>query len=70
MEQLNSNLGAVAEGSQANFHGDELLGDRQIVYTGTLLDPPCLHMGQRQANMGVSMEEGHWVEIGCKPIAM
>lgn len=38
VEELNSELGAAAKDYQAEFHGDELLGDKQIVPTGTLLD--------------------------------
>ena len=35
---LNSDLEAAARKYQAAFHGDDLLGDKQIVLTGTLLD--------------------------------
>ena len=38
MEELNSELGAAAKNYQAEFHGDELIGDKQIVSTGTWLD--------------------------------
>lgn len=38
VEELNSELGAAAKNYQPEFHGDELLGDKQIVPTGTLLD--------------------------------
>ncbi|KAF6236436.1 hypothetical protein HO173_005217 [Letharia columbiana] len=38
VEELNMELGAAAKDYQAEFHGDELLGDRQTVPTGTLLD--------------------------------
>ena len=36
--EWNSELGAAAKDYQAEFHGDELLGDKQVVPTGTLLD--------------------------------
>lgn len=38
VEEWNSELGAAAKDYQAKFHGDELLGDKQVVPTGTLLD--------------------------------
>lgn len=38
VEELNSELGVAANDYQAEFHGDELLGDKQIAPTGTLLD--------------------------------
>ncbi len=38
VEELNSELGAAAKDYQTAFHGDELLGDKQILPTGTLLD--------------------------------
>ena len=38
VEALNSDLEAAAKNYQAKFHGDELLGDKQVVLTGTLLD--------------------------------
>lgn len=38
VEELNRELGAAAKDYQAEFHGDELLGDKQTVPTGTLLD--------------------------------
>ena len=38
VEELNSELGAAAKNYRAEFHGDQLLGDKQIVPTGTWLD--------------------------------
>ena len=38
MKCLNSDLEAAAKKYQATFHGDNLLGDKQVVLTGTLLD--------------------------------
>ena len=38
VEELNNELGAAAKDYQTAFHGDELLGDKKIVPTGTLLD--------------------------------
>ena len=38
VEELNSELKAAAQDYQAEFHGDELLADKQIATTGTLLD--------------------------------
>lgn len=38
VEELNSELGVAANDYRAEFHGDELLGDKQIAPTGTLLD--------------------------------
>ena len=38
VEDLNSDLKAAARRYQVAFHGDDLLGDKQIVPTGTLLD--------------------------------
>ena len=38
VKDLNSDLEAAARKYQAAFHGDDLLGDKQIVLTGTLLD--------------------------------
>ena len=38
VEELNSDLGAAAKNYRAEFHGDQLLGDKQIVHTGTWLD--------------------------------
>ncbi len=38
VEELNSELKVAAKNYQANFHGDELLADKQIMPTGTLLD--------------------------------
>lgn len=38
VEELNSELGAAAKDYRAEFHGDQLIGDKQIVPTGTWLD--------------------------------
>ena len=38
VKDLNSDLQVAARKYQAAFHGDDLLGDKQIVLTGTLLD--------------------------------
>ena len=38
VSELNSDLEAAARKYQAAFHGDDLLGDKQIVLTGTLAD--------------------------------
>ena len=38
VKELNSDLEAAARKYQAAFHGDDLLGDNQIVLTGTLVD--------------------------------
>ena len=38
IKDLNGELEAAAKNYQAEFHGDELLGDKQIVATGALLD--------------------------------
>ena len=38
VEELNRELGAAAKDYRAEFHGNELLGDKQIVTTGTLFD--------------------------------
>ena len=38
VKDLNSDLEAAARKYQAAFHGNNLLGDKQIVLTGTLLD--------------------------------
>ena len=38
VQDLNNDLEAAARKYQAAFHGNNLLGDKQIVLTGTLLD--------------------------------
>lgn len=38
VEELSSELGAAAKDYRAEFHGDQLIGDKQIVPTGTWLD--------------------------------
>ena len=38
VDELNSELEAAAKDYQTKSHGDELLGDKQILPTGTLLD--------------------------------
>ena len=38
VDEFNSELEAAAKDYQTKFHGDELLGDKQVLPTGTLLD--------------------------------
>ena len=38
VKDLNSELDIAAKNYQSEFHGDELLGDKQTLPTGTLLD--------------------------------
>ena len=38
VDEFNSELEAAAKDYQVKFHGDELLGDKQVLPTGTLLD--------------------------------
>ena len=38
VEELNCELGAAAKDYRAEFHGVELLGDKQIVSTGTFFE--------------------------------
>ena len=38
MKELNGELEIAAKNYHPEFHGDELLGDKQILPTGTLLD--------------------------------
>ena len=38
VDDFNSELEAAAKDYQSKFHGDELLGDKQVLPTGTMLD--------------------------------